>query len=806
MNSAETVWLQASINGNNLDCDPVRTGHTTTFNSTLIWETDRRSIRQMRLENLPLRVDIFSIKNFNGDITEATKDFIGYILLQIRGIPVLPIAKALKTKCRWTKLIGLPKEWRPFKPEVLMNVMITSRDYLTWNKKKREEIQNILVQDSIMIEENPTPAIMSLQKGIFVRLIQREGLLQVGRMDSDCEVFNVQLYLENIKYLDNAVMEPTDNIANRDFFITYVLLGNNHSKQLDRKFNRTHQIQEKISINFRSSLTVLKEYFEHVFYIPLDVFMNDKLIGSLEIRLNHILEDIGLQEYLSKYPNGQTRTGTIEIKTPVAIDSINKPVLEYKVMVLHQGTRVFDPEENFENLTLVDANAGGDCYREVLVDTKKEQPINEAESNDKIPVELVEHQEPDRKVQEVPSKVSFIQSEKTDISMILQVKESGKVSEIPRLFSYNMQLVSMTFNKRPHAGIWQVSFFHEMADTPRVFINRDICETDIDGNSIKFNDLELKLYFTSKLDNIMDLVKSSQACTICIRGPHNTHAKAFLDCRNLMIGNKEKTLGNILLKNQNETVTALAEVFVFLDDAGLNFNSQRIEAESEHCDELNATKTIEVQKELLFDEELAHGMIEELENWKEQEKMKFLVDLKQNEQKYLEKLKDEFNTMKASYENKYIEKSEQLKLLSRSLEDAHNAIKHENSQNAQSEENLNKMKGEIEQAYADKLRVIKERTKQLEQDFVNELKLKDIKIQEMECNNKILLEKVQYLTHENCDLKETIDKLNGNFESLRGNLVPKEELDNLVREMVSFLLASFSLTNLFFFFKPKIIH
>ena len=83
---------------------------------------------------------------------------------------LLPVAKAVQMKPRWTKVIGLSKEWRQIKPELLMSVMITDREFMTYDKTLRQESQGIESQESVII--NVYPMIQS-QQGIFIRLLEK---------------------------------------------------------------------------------------------------------------------------------------------------------------------------------------------------------------------------------------------------------------------------------------------------------------------------------------------------------------------------------------------------------------------------------------------------------------------------------------------------------------------------------------------------------------------------------------------------------------------------------------------------------
>lgn len=134
---------------------------------------------------------------------DQSKEHIGHILVAVKNIPIVTLAKAVQMKPRWIKVIGLSKNWRPHKPEILMNLMITTRDYLTCDKADVPESKTSS-HDSFVINENPIPCMLTSQGGLFIRLLQEEGLLQVGNIDTDCDVFTVQLIIKNARYLENV--------------------------------------------------------------------------------------------------------------------------------------------------------------------------------------------------------------------------------------------------------------------------------------------------------------------------------------------------------------------------------------------------------------------------------------------------------------------------------------------------------------------------------------------------------------------------------------------------------------------------
>lgn len=137
---------------------------------------------------------------------EVSKEHIGYILVPVKTIPINPLAKAVQMKPRWNKVIGLSKNWRPHKPELLMNLVITTRDYLTSCKADVPDSKATSSHDSFVIDENPLPipCMLTSQGGLFIRLLQEEGVLQVGNIDTNCDVFTVKLVIKNARYLENV--------------------------------------------------------------------------------------------------------------------------------------------------------------------------------------------------------------------------------------------------------------------------------------------------------------------------------------------------------------------------------------------------------------------------------------------------------------------------------------------------------------------------------------------------------------------------------------------------------------------------
>lgn len=596
-------------------------------------------------------------------------------------------------------------------------------------------------------------------------------------------------------------------------------MGNQHTRAMDKRFNRIHQIHEKVSINFRSSLAALQEYLEKIFFLPFEVLTGDKVIGTAEIKPFQLIKTTCLKEFLEKNPSSVCEMDAIcniNIAQENLQPNANRPHLEYKMSIKYVATKKLHQTECLENYKRhqeIDAQAGGDCEVVQPIVTSPARPKlstlsdipevrSESESSNLKTVGTAKLREP--KVALSP-KVSVTQSEKADIESLLKSSNTGPASELPRIFSYNLQLSSIKLNRKPEKGVWQLSFHHDKADTPRTIINKQISIADIaEDNTIAFNDLELKLYFTSQASHIMELINSSDLCTLCVKGPRGTHAMAHLDCQSLFIGNKEKISGIIMLQDLTDNVTSMAKIFVYLDDLGVNFNAQLkpttsqvlLEGHEAKRSQMNVTRNLDEQKMMMLDESLTYKMIEELEQWKLCQQETFITDLKKSETQYIERLKQDWNDKEAKYEQDLVTRADKLTSLTKSLQDAQINLKNKDSRQSRDERTLESLKQELEKSYNNQLLSIREKARRMEDDLIHEMKLKDIRFDDMErC--------IQHLKADNCELLQCKECLQAELTELKRNLIPKDEVEKLLQEMVRIVIRRVNLKCLIFHFPPR---
>lgn len=294
-------------------------------------------------------------------------------------------------------------------------------------------------------------------------------------------------------------------------------------------------------------------------------------------------------------------------------------------------------------------------------------------------------------------------------------------------------------NKQMHI----FSLQHPSADSSLVIRNLEISDIVID--QISFEEMHLRLCFTTQPEQLFDLIKS-EPCLLTLKGPRGVHASAELDNHNILT--QEKTKGIVLLENEQNEQIAMAHISVQTEELGLNFNTDAtIKARQQQKREQPPSG--------FLDEDLAYKMIEELEEWKQAQRKEFLIELKRHEIAHLTQLSNEFQRKRREQELKLQKKMEHCDRLTQTLEEAHNMFKERHRSDIEYEQTLLKTKSDLERCYAKKIDSLNGKILQMEKEnFIkqknDERILKDVEIErdQLRNENKMLKAKIKTLEKE----------------------------------------------------------
>ncbi|XP_037945973.1 uncharacterized protein LOC119678288 [Teleopsis dalmanni] len=282
----ERVHLRVSLSGVKFEVDGYNSGSTTLFNSNCIWECAFIDIKKMKTENRPIKMEVFH-RSENGSLKP-----IGTLLLPMRVVPIVSSTGAVQPTLHWHKLSALNPEWRVRKPEIFLLLAITSKTNL-----ESEVFQPYLGKkkssDTLPLDVAETTNMLQTQKNIYVQLLEDKGLVQVGNnIDLDFDIYTVMLTFKHIRNL-NKLHEFESNFTSgfNTFILHYVFLGTEANCEIFAKENDCNPINEKISMSFRTSISSLRAYFQHIFYIPIELHLNDNVIAGHNLRFTGFLPD-----------------------------------------------------------------------------------------------------------------------------------------------------------------------------------------------------------------------------------------------------------------------------------------------------------------------------------------------------------------------------------------------------------------------------------------------------------------------------------------------------------------------------------
>lgn len=334
----------------------------------------------MKTDKRPVKIEVF-VKD---TLENSNKKLIGFLLLPLRGFPVCPTMKSTQIKLRWYKLMGLNSDWKEKVPELYLFLVIVRSSLI-----ENGQFDSILAPnqtdsvESIFIRPSETSAMLTSRHGISVKVLEEERLIQVGNTYSDNDIIIVTLTFKHAKNLSQLI-DPDNPSKCHSFGFQYDLLGTPTKVELIPKENGLYSIQEKISISFKTSLKTLKEYFKKIFYIPIDLYYNDSIIGNYRLDFSPLIPFENYREFKTNC----SKSNIFEIKGSFFIESVldifsedEKPSVDYSFQLHYlQPSIDIQKVEIHENLLhyaeFVDRKAGGD-FKECSKKIEKIDPTEE---------------------------------------------------------------------------------------------------------------------------------------------------------------------------------------------------------------------------------------------------------------------------------------------------------------------------------------------------------------------------------------------------------------------------------------------
>lgn len=221
----------------------------------------------MKEENQPIKLECYM------QTTESNRQLIGFVLLPMLSIPFWNSRKIGMMKPHWYKLHGVSQQNKANNPELLVSVTIGNKeDILNEDEKKLMPVEADIKSKERVLYSN-----LKSQPDLLVDKVGNNEIHIVGiEQTTEQNDFIVEIILKRIEFKSEC---PED-----DFQLSYTLFD---KQILNAKRNSEQNallIDEKISINLKSSLSDLVAYFKRIFNLPVELLStngeNKLLLGK----------------------------------------------------------------------------------------------------------------------------------------------------------------------------------------------------------------------------------------------------------------------------------------------------------------------------------------------------------------------------------------------------------------------------------------------------------------------------------------------------------------------------------------------
>lgn len=110
------------------------------------------------------------------------------------------------------------------------------------------------------------------------------GLLQVGNDPLvDCDIIEVVLQFKQIKNVQKFVRSvyhgKLDDVET--VLLMFDFVGNVTNIELKFNLTDTYTLNDVLGLRFKSSLRSIRLYFQRIFYLPINMYVNGSSIGKL---------------------------------------------------------------------------------------------------------------------------------------------------------------------------------------------------------------------------------------------------------------------------------------------------------------------------------------------------------------------------------------------------------------------------------------------------------------------------------------------------------------------------------------------
>ncbi|KAH8363313.1 hypothetical protein KR084_008218 [Drosophila pseudotakahashii] len=385
----QQIVMNAALNTVDFEVEGTQSTEKIIFNSNCIWECDMAGIKRIKTDHRPVKLTFYACHGGGAD-----RKTVGSLLLPIRGLPVLSTTGGQNSphlKMLWHKLICISSEFRSHKPEVLLMLAIVKKSIL-----HTKDFDHLMQFTEVKSPPTPpmqspghsiTASMLQSQANVYVQSLVQLGLLQVGNDPLvDCDIIEVVLQLKELKNVSRLVKsvsqgrEPPGSVI-----LVFDFVGNVTNIELKLNESDSYTLNDVLGLRFKTSLASMRLYFQRIFYLPINMYMNGTAIANYRMDFTNLLPPDNYFAEHQKY----TSNGSFSFNRFGRTDSGREPkppLMEYtfsvdvKTILSRQGQEEADPTPSVSsggNLESEDEQYLGQTFSATVV--RERLNLNECE-------------------------------------------------------------------------------------------------------------------------------------------------------------------------------------------------------------------------------------------------------------------------------------------------------------------------------------------------------------------------------------------------------------------------------------------
>ncbi|KAI5651559.1 hypothetical protein NE865_00803 [Phthorimaea operculella] len=307
--------VTGSLNGYMLETDPVVPCHAPVFDAELVWEADKRRFRSLRVQNVPIKVEVHTVG------TQGRKDKVGYLLLSLLGAQPCPSNKIVDVKHTWHRLLGVKSEGKCCQPQLMISLSIEDRaNIVTPRNELRMFHSNEVAYPTDFPPANPTSKTILFTMNEYIeeskktvsdpelapRLLCDEGLIQIGPGQ---EMFVLSFVIGGVENLDMLLPDFGASRDPVDCYVTYTVFT--HDIQTDRVQSSTSSsgvgsralFNQRTCLRLRSTLQNLSQYFADCPHLVTRIYAQEKGVGICSMDLRKLIPTEDPEKFVQNFCN-----------------------------------------------------------------------------------------------------------------------------------------------------------------------------------------------------------------------------------------------------------------------------------------------------------------------------------------------------------------------------------------------------------------------------------------------------------------------------------------------------------------------